>query len=35
GVEPFEWMRSTLEKIPEHPVNQLEELLPVKKEDGV
>lgn len=27
-VNPFEWLRATLEKIPTHPVNQLTELLP-------
>lgn len=27
-VNPFLWLRSTLEKIPNHPVNKIEELLP-------
>lgn len=31
GVEPFEWLRDTLAKIPDHPVNRIKELLPVKK----
>ena len=30
GVNPFEWLRATLEKIPTHPVNRLTELLPGK-----
>jgi transposase len=30
GVNPFEWLRTTLEKIPKHPVNQLTKLLPGK-----
>jgi transposase len=30
GVNPFEWLRATLEKIPNHPVNKLTELLPCK-----
>lgn len=29
-VNPFEWLRSTLDKIPAHPVNRLHELLPNK-----
>lgn len=28
GVNPFEWLRNTLEKIPTHPVNRIQELLP-------
>ena len=28
NVNPFEWLRDTLEIIPAHPVNQLEKLLP-------
>ena len=28
NVNPFEWLRHTLEKIPLHPVNQLQQLLP-------
>lgn len=28
SVNPFDWLRDTLEKIPAHPVNQLEKLLP-------
>jgi hypothetical protein len=28
NVNPFHWLRDTLEKIPAHPVNQLEILLP-------
>lgn len=28
GINPFEWLRNTLEKIPAHPVNKLSELLP-------
>jgi len=29
-VEPFQWLRHTLEVIPDYPANQLEDLLPVK-----
>jgi transposase len=29
-VEPFHWLKHTLEVIPDHPVNQLESLLPRK-----
>lgn len=29
-VNPFEWLRATLEEIPTHPVNRLTELLPGK-----
>lgn len=29
-IDPFEWLKSTLEKIPEHKANKLEELLPHK-----
>jgi len=28
GVNPTEWLKSTLEKLPSWPVNRLEELLP-------
>ena len=28
NVNPFDWMRDTLEKIPAHPVNQIDKLLP-------
>src|SRR6267154_946740 len=28
NVNPFDWLRDTLEIIPAHPVNQLEKLLP-------
>jgi transposase len=30
GVNPFEWLRTTLEKIPTYPVNRLTGLLPTK-----
>lgn len=30
NVNPFEWLTSTLDKIPVHPVNRLHELLPNK-----
>ena len=30
-VEPFQWLKNTLEKIPDCKVNDLEKLLPVKK----
>lgn len=29
-INPFEWLRSTLETIPNHPVNRISELLPRK-----
>ncbi len=29
-VNPYEWMKATLDKIPDHPVNRLDELLPGK-----
>ena len=29
-INPFNWLRGTLEKIPTHPVNKLNELLPCK-----
>lgn len=29
-VNPYEWLKATLDKIPDHPVNRLEELLPAK-----
>ena len=28
GINPWEWLRDVLGRIPEHPVNRLEELLP-------
>lgn len=28
GIEPFNWLRNTLEKIAEHPINRISELLP-------
>ena len=28
NVNPFQWLRDTLEKIPAHPVNQIDKLLP-------
>lgn len=31
GVEPFTWLRETLAKIQDHPINRIEELLPVRK----
>jgi transposase len=30
GINPFNWLRQTLEKIPDHPVNQIHQLLPNK-----
>ena len=29
-VNPFKWLKLTLDKIPDHPVNRLDELLPTK-----
>lgn len=31
GIEPFTWLRDTLAKIQDHPVNRIEELLPIRK----
>ncbi len=31
GIEPFTWLRDTLTKTQDHPVNRIEELLPIKK----
>jgi transposase len=28
GVEPYQWFKDTLEHLPEHPANRIEELLP-------
>jgi transposase len=28
GVEPYQWLKSTLEKIADHPINRITELLP-------
>ncbi|MCP4474366.1 MAG: IS66 family transposase [Gammaproteobacteria bacterium] len=32
NIEPLEWLTNTLRKIPDHKINQLHELLPVKKQ---
>lgn len=32
SIEPFTWLRDTLSRLPDHPINKLEELLPFKKE---
>ena len=29
-VNPYEWLKITLDRMPDHPVNQLDELLPTK-----
>ena len=31
GIEPFAWLRDTLATIQDHPINRIEELLPVRK----
>jgi transposase len=31
NVEPFQWLKETLVRIPDHPANQLDELLPGQK----
>ena len=31
GIEPFEWMKTTLEKMPDYDAKLIEELLPIKK----
>lgn len=28
GIEPYHYLRKVLERIPEHPINRIEELLP-------
>ncbi|NJO24658.1 MAG: IS66 family transposase [Bacteroidia bacterium] len=28
GIEPYGWLKNTLEKIPAHPINKIKELLP-------
>lgn len=28
GINPFEWLKDTLERLPDYPVNQIEKLLP-------
>jgi transposase len=30
GINPFEWLRDTLQKINDHPINRIHELLPLK-----
>jgi hypothetical protein len=32
GVEPYTWLRNTLEKIADHPINKISELLPNAKQ---
>lgn len=34
GIEPLEWLTQTLKRISDHPVNQLHELLPLKKQEN-
>ena len=28
GIEPYAWLKNTLQKIPSHPINKIQELLP-------
>jgi transposase len=28
NIEPYQWLKSVLEKIADHPINRIEELLP-------
>jgi len=30
GINPFEWLRDSLQKINDHPINRIHELLPIK-----
>jgi transposase len=32
GINPFEWLRDTLQKINDYPINRIHELLPTKSE---
>ena len=32
GINPFEWLRDTLQKINDYPINRIHELLPIKAE---
>jgi len=31
NIEPYQWLKETLDRIPEHKANRLEELLPIRK----
>jgi transposase len=33
GINPFEWLRDTLQKINDYPINRIHELLPIKSEN--
>lgn len=35
GVEPYAWLKDVFDKIPDHPVNRVHELLPGANQDGV
>lgn len=30
-INPTQWLEQTLDKLPSHPINRIEELLPLKK----
>ena len=32
GLEPYAWLKDTLEKLPSWPYSQIDELLPLRKE---
>ena len=33
GINPFEWLRDSLQKINDHPINRIHELLPIKPKE--
>ena len=33
GINPFEWLRNSLQKINDHPINRIHELLPIKPKE--
>ena len=30
GIEPYAWLKNTLQKIPSHPINKIQDLLPIR-----
>ncbi|TPQ39057.1 transposase domain-containing protein [Cupriavidus pinatubonensis] len=31
GIEPYGWLKDTLERLPAHPISQVHELLPLAR----